>query len=532
VLARPDSRWYRASRFAARHRVAVGAAATAFAAVLAGAGLAVWQAGESRQQRDAALRARGHADRQAEAAELARRIADANAELADFLLADLSAGRSAQQMEQQLERAIVAVRARHAGDARVRTQLLINLAGRFRQLGNFARQRALMAELEVSARAIDDPLALGRLLCWRARDSVFDGRIAQARELIAQARRELARAAHVPTGHRTSCLADESAIARLAGDGARAVAAIEEAVQLERQAGLARTESHADSLFSLARAYGQSGRFREAVDAAQHSLDLRRDLGQAGSAGMANVRTIMATLLRDGGRVDLALAALDALRAADRVPSATLAFHHAATLVEAGRLGEALPMLARVQQEAKDLNDRTTARAAAMARVSALAARGTLDEARRVLADAEVLYDELRAERSYGVRRLLAARIDLALAADDVPAAERGLGELDGLLEGLGNASDPAWRAAHGQAARVALKQQRFERALQRAEAALALANRQAIDPERSVFVGEALLLRARARQGLGDAGGSARDAAAAAWHLQARGAAPAAGAP
>jgi hypothetical protein len=44
--------------------------------------------------------------------------------------------------------------------------------------------------------------------------------------------------------------------------------------------------------------------------------------------------------------------------------------------------------------------------------------------------------------------------------------------------------------------------------------------------------VGEALLLRARARQGLGDAGGSARDAAAAAWHLQARGAAPAAGAP
>jgi serine/threonine-protein kinase len=45
VLAQPDSRWYRARKFVARNRIAVGAAAAIFLAVLAGAGIATWQAG-------------------------------------------------------------------------------------------------------------------------------------------------------------------------------------------------------------------------------------------------------------------------------------------------------------------------------------------------------------------------------------------------------------------------------------------------------------------------------------------------------
>lgn len=44
VLARPDSPWYRATKFVARHRLAVGAAAAIAFAVLVGASVAVWQA--------------------------------------------------------------------------------------------------------------------------------------------------------------------------------------------------------------------------------------------------------------------------------------------------------------------------------------------------------------------------------------------------------------------------------------------------------------------------------------------------------
>ena len=48
VTARPDSAWYRASKFVRRHRIAVAASAVAVAAVLGGAGLALWQGREAR----------------------------------------------------------------------------------------------------------------------------------------------------------------------------------------------------------------------------------------------------------------------------------------------------------------------------------------------------------------------------------------------------------------------------------------------------------------------------------------------------
>ncbi len=48
VVARPDSAWYRTRRFVARHRAAVAASAVALVAVLAGAGVSIWQAMDAR----------------------------------------------------------------------------------------------------------------------------------------------------------------------------------------------------------------------------------------------------------------------------------------------------------------------------------------------------------------------------------------------------------------------------------------------------------------------------------------------------
>ncbi|MEM0982373.1 MAG: protein kinase [Planctomycetota bacterium] len=54
VEARPDSAAYRASRFAGRHPLAVGAAGLALLASMTAAGVFAWQAGEIRAERDAA----------------------------------------------------------------------------------------------------------------------------------------------------------------------------------------------------------------------------------------------------------------------------------------------------------------------------------------------------------------------------------------------------------------------------------------------------------------------------------------------
>jgi serine/threonine protein kinase/tetratricopeptide (TPR) repeat protein len=50
IQARPDSAWYRFSKFVGRNRVGTAAAAAALIAVLAGASVALWQAREAREQ--------------------------------------------------------------------------------------------------------------------------------------------------------------------------------------------------------------------------------------------------------------------------------------------------------------------------------------------------------------------------------------------------------------------------------------------------------------------------------------------------
>jgi eukaryotic-like serine/threonine-protein kinase len=58
VLARPDSTWYRMSKCITRNKVAVGAAAAVLVAVLAGTGLATWQAHVALTEKSGALEVR------------------------------------------------------------------------------------------------------------------------------------------------------------------------------------------------------------------------------------------------------------------------------------------------------------------------------------------------------------------------------------------------------------------------------------------------------------------------------------------
>jgi eukaryotic-like serine/threonine-protein kinase len=63
VIARKDTLTYRASKFVARNRVAVSAAAFVMLSILAGLIIAVWQANKAREQRDVAQRERVKAER-------------------------------------------------------------------------------------------------------------------------------------------------------------------------------------------------------------------------------------------------------------------------------------------------------------------------------------------------------------------------------------------------------------------------------------------------------------------------------------
>jgi serine/threonine-protein kinase len=521
VLARPDSGWYRARRFVARNRLAVGAGGAVAIALVGGASVAWWQARVARAEQ---LRAAAEARAAAESA----RVAEATSALADFLIADLAIGRSTTELEQQLERAVRVVRQDYASDPLVRARLLLRISGRFRQIGVFSRATALESEAEATAREAGDSYTLVLLGCRRAREQASTGQVEQARQHFAAVVPWLHTVVPRPIGALSSCLADESAVARLAGDSARAIGAIEEVRALEEAAGLAQRETHADTLLSLARAYALAGRYRDAVEAAQRSIDLRERIGRGDTTGMLNMRLLLATFTRDGGQPLRALAILDEQLAHHRArggaaqSAVALLYERALTLVGMGRHDEALPQLAEAKQGALATQNHTLVRASSVAEIRALASAGRAPQARAALQRAEPLYTKIRADRLYIARLFLFAAADVALAEGDAASAAAAIEEAAVVLATAKTADDPALRHLHGYRARLALAQDDAGAALRHAEAALAISRRQAIDPQASAHVGEDLLLRARAQQGAGDRDAADRDAQEAARHIQA----------
>jgi serine/threonine-protein kinase len=528
VLARPDSRLYRVKKFVARNRLATAAGAVTLTVIVLAAGISTWQAYEAGLQRNAAVRERIRADAEAEAARREARIARANAELTDYLTADLAIGRSTTELEQQLERAITTVRQQYIDDPLVRLKLLLGIAGRFRQLGRFDRHRALVRELEATAPAAGDEDTLAQLTCWRARDLSQGGNAAEARVVMDRVLSGLRSRDPVPTAVLASCLADQSAIARLAGDPQHAIAAVEEVRRLEEADGLVRTDSHTDTLLLLARAYSQAGRYRDAAAAAARSVQLRLDIGRPDTPGMMNIRIIQATILRDGGQPHQALPILEGELARhlsrggfpESVPP--LEYETALTLVRLGRPAEALPFLSRANASARQRGDTTLIRATSVTRILALSDAGRFEQARLVLQETEPLYAQLRANQQYTARLFLFAKAHAALASGDVAGAMAAVDEARVLLVKLQNASDPAWRVLYFYDARLALQQQRYAEALRAGNAAVRLSRQQAVDPDASLFLGEDLVISAQASHALGDAVRARQDAKLAMAHFAA----------
>jgi serine/threonine-protein kinase len=521
VSAQPDSRGYRLRKFVLRNKLAVGAATAVAVAVLVGAGVAVWQA-------RVAAAAGARAIREAEAARQAARVADANATLAGFLFGDLAAGRSTTDVERQLERALVVVRQEEAGDALVRAHLLMTLSGKFRQFGDQRRHRELADEAAAAAREAGEPVVEARLDCWRARDLSQAGEQARARALLDRALATLRGALPRSSGYLLACLADDSAIARMAGDQARALASIEEASEREVAGGLARTNTHADTLLVLARAHALAGRYRDGVEAARRSIALREQIGQGDTPGMVNVRSILATTLREGGRPAEALEIIEALiarhreRGGDPRTIAGLVYERAVTLLALGRAAAALPELAQAREAARSAGNDALTRGASMAEIVALVELGRIAEARAALGRAEPLYARLRADQVYVARLFTFAAARVALAEGDPRRARSALDEASEIVRRAGNDADPAWRPLEALLARAALLGGEASAAAAHAAAALALSRQFAIDPQGSTAVGEDLLLHAEALAAQGDAAGARRDAEAAIGHLSA----------
>ena len=136
VSARGDSLGYRASRFARRHRVAVGAAAVAALALVGGLGAALWQA--RRAEREAA-RARAQA-------ELAQASRDFLVSLFSSADPNLAQGRLRTDRE-MFAAGVERLEREHAGRPELQLPLLAEIASVYLQLGEYELAEPLAARV-------------------------------------------------------------------------------------------------------------------------------------------------------------------------------------------------------------------------------------------------------------------------------------------------------------------------------------------------------------------------------------------------
>ncbi len=523
VLAQPDSLGYRLRRFLQRNRLPVAAASVVVLALTGGAVVALWQAHEARL-------AQARAEEETQAAQRARGIATASASLSDYLSNDLAAQRTSSEIEAQLDRAAAMVRVQYAEQALLRAHLLYTLAGRHRRLANFEKWRVMADEALVAAQAAGDGRLGSDISCRRARDTAQAGQVAVARQAVDTQLAWLQQQQPSAEPELLACLTEASAIARMSGDGERAVQTAQQMRELEVRGGAEQTSGHGETLFILARAQSLVGQHAQAMTTLRAGLDLFGRLNMQDSVQARNLRAMMATVLREGGQPLRAIDMLAPLlqqhagRGGASAGTAVMAMEHGNALVRSGQAAQAVPQLEQALDEVTQRGDSSGRRAAAMALVAARLATGEPARARQVLQQVEEAYAPLIRDRVLVATALHLARAELALAEADGAAALAHADDAAAIASPRAGAGEAFMRRVHRVRARAALlpSPAAAQDALAHALQALAISRRHAIDPEASLSIGEDLLLVALARRAAGDNAGADGDDHAAHVHLAA----------
>ncbi|HEX3913968.1 MAG TPA: serine/threonine-protein kinase [Steroidobacteraceae bacterium] len=518
VSAHADTIAYRLAKFARRHRTAVISGAAVAVALMATGTFAVVQLFEARAQRDLARREARHES--------------AQNELTEFLLGDSLGGASSAAVSQKLNRARELIHRRFRTDPALQADLLTGLSGRYIDAGDAKGGAEVTNEAQAISRRIDDPELNADIACGRAEDAVETGNLALARQQEQIGRQNLRRMKVVSPGQAAECAMASAYIAEREENYGRATRIMSDAMKTLEQAGLERTSRYTSIAHEHARSMSLAGDFRGAWAAEQSVMAIVTDVGRDDSGAYYAMVNVAANALLAGGQPKRSLALLDATigksRKAD--PNAQLPFYlNASRLLDQSAAG--IPDMpgsraAALMQAAADAVDQGLLSALAAFRAGAIDA--ALDRGDLASADADWRMTEAL-EAKYlpdpawkrDALRLLMAHARLLLAKQDPERAAQTVAQAVQLVTPERQGSDPQWRRLLALRAEVALAQHRYAGALADADSAVQRARLEAVDPNSSAWVGEALMLRARAELALGNKATAAAGAREALPHLE-----------
>jgi len=500
ILARADTVPYRIAKFVRRNRGSVISGVLIALGLIGTSAFALTQMHAARAQRDRAF-------------EEAKR-ANAQADLTQYIIDDKLSKLSDDAERQRLDRARQFVAARFRDDPLLAARLLMDVSGRYIDIGEYRTAAAVVVEAEAIGRRFDDPDILGQLACERTEDLAIAHDFVAARQQLAAGLRQMQRLDPVPVDIEAECATAEAFVAQADGDFARAVVRLRTTVADLDRAGMHGAARYTASSNDLSRALAIAGRYREAYEVADRNIELVSAMGRADTNGYLAMISNACSALRSGGQPMRAVAYLDAHTAKVRhtsdysdLPSGV----HSCWALSQLQLGSAAAE-ADVIAAAESAERGGISYQAALLRawaVNAALARGDLTTA-------ETRWAPLAAEEGRGVAAkekgaqvvrlmLVNARLDIARHRP-----EQALGTLENVAQTIRARQQPTNPdASELEALRstALLAMRRYADAAQHAQAAVELARLAAIDPASSSSIGEALLLRAQAEAAEGSKG-------------------------
>ena len=499
VIAGPPSNWYRLRKFGSRHRLILTLAGAAFVAALAFGALMAHQAHEIALQRD-------------EAKFQAQR-AEASSEFMSLMLEEVGPAGEPLTPVQLLEKGVDLLDRRYGTDPRFAARMLLQMSRRFMDLGNVEKQEQVLARAGAIARELQDDELLAAVECTEVRSQLDANRYEQAKVHLKEAQAALRRVAKVPVETRVNCLRAEADVAEIGREFETALARLGTARELLERDGATRGLQYNSVLTDLGGVYFRTGRFRNALQLNQQTIEAMDRNGRGGTLGRLTLTVNRASILLRLGEVKRAEATgLDGLKRmqllrSQQAATPAVAISYSITLNRLGRPAEAIALLTTAREQARTLGNEYWYLLANYHLGRSMLLAGRLDEAQACFEESQKQWranETANRDRLADLSRSLA---ELAVGRQRQAAAQEAI---DASLKQFGyptNTPAPGLSAALATASRIYLAGNRLDEAEAFGTDALQVAERIAREPRESADVGEALLVMAQAFRAKGDRG-------------------------
>src|SRR5262249_47221547 len=144
--------------------------------------------------------------------------ASAQADLTQYILSDKLSRLSPEAESARLARARQFVAARFRNDPPLAARLLIDVSGRYIDIGDFRAGADVAVEAEHSGHRFDDPDVLAQLACIRTEDLAIARDFTAARAELAAGAAQLRRLDAVPPGTEAECATAEAFVLQADGN--------------------------------------------------------------------------------------------------------------------------------------------------------------------------------------------------------------------------------------------------------------------------------------------------------------------------